>query len=237
VVHYAQIDAAPKFSPEGKYHYFTKENLPYFIDRNSWGVDLDSMSTLPTLYFALYVPQPDQSPLKVVLSNGNIATSNGFLVPQWGGVVLDRISLHFCRFSFSRDLLQVIHDSNSSKAEGAVLTLEGLQRVFGVWLTQLRESFGVPSAASKSSYLKEKLGQATQVTIVPSVSYGFSAAESDLVTLRRLLLSERAAAETFMNFVNLMEKLPTIPVEDYIGDYLRGALDSLKTVPSSRIIP
>jgi hypothetical protein len=90
-VHYAGIEGKPKFKEDGKFYYFEKERLPYFIDRNSWGVDLDSLSTLPTVYFALFVPAQDQTPMKVLLSDGKISKTNGFLVPQWGGVVVNKI--------------------------------------------------------------------------------------------------------------------------------------------------
>jgi hypothetical protein len=70
-----------------------------------------------------------------------------------------------------------------------------------------------------------------EVSVVPASSSGFSAVESDLVALHRLFHSQKTTLSTLQNFANLMIKLPTIPVENYIGDLLTTSLKLLQEVP------
>ncbi len=84
------------FSPR-KYTYnnatifaFTPEDLTQFINSAEWNL-ASTVSTDPPINFILYVPPKSQSPMRILYSTGHVLDTNGFLIPQWGGVVLHNI--------------------------------------------------------------------------------------------------------------------------------------------------
>lgn len=47
-----------------------------------------SVQTSLPITLVLYVPPPSQSPLFIVQSNGQVLSSNAFLIPRWGGIII-----------------------------------------------------------------------------------------------------------------------------------------------------
>ncbi|KIY74019.1 hypothetical protein CYLTODRAFT_416297 [Cylindrobasidium torrendii FP15055 ss-10] len=60
----------------------TAEDLTIFVNTAEWTLS-SSTSTDPVLHFALFVPNAERRPVKVIDSR-----TNTFLLPQWGGVVI-----------------------------------------------------------------------------------------------------------------------------------------------------
>lgn len=208
VAFYPTLDVNPTRDSLGR-HVVRVDQLPYFLDRSSWDVDLEATS-IPTLYFALYLPPPEHAPLHIVSSKGDSLLTNSFLIPQWGGIVVLNLP---------------------TPLEGGHLTTDHLNRPATIWLAQLRQFFGLtstPSALVSELQQREDLKQL--LLQADPASNGIAVWESDLVLLRHLARSQVGAAETLLRFASLMEKLPNIPVEDYIGELLRESLSALEEV-------
>lgn len=110
----------PEYDESSKSWTLRKEDLSAFINAAEWPLS-PSIGGGPTINFILYVPPPNQSPLRV---KDSLATS--WLIPQWGGVVilnpsdpntdeshtnpshLTKESLHPALSTFSHQLLSLL---------------------------------------------------------------------------------------------------------------------------------
>jgi phosphatidylinositol glycan class S len=83
---YASLTVDPQPSEDGKRFELASTLLPHFINSAEW--NLASTSKHHELNFLLYVPHTTMRPLKVLTPSSSESLTNGFLVPQWGGVVV-----------------------------------------------------------------------------------------------------------------------------------------------------
>ncbi|EDR08213.1 uncharacterized protein LACBIDRAFT_297633 [Laccaria bicolor S238N-H82] len=90
VQYYAPLAFSPQLLEDGSYG-LTHENLTVFINSAEWTLS-SSASNDPVLHFILFVPSADRKPLRILDADGNPSTSNSFLLPQWGGIVLHNSS-------------------------------------------------------------------------------------------------------------------------------------------------
>ncbi|CAG8520369.1 15538_t:CDS:2, partial [Acaulospora morrowiae] len=90
VQHYARFTFEPRknINNENESFYLTPELLPHFINAAEWNL-ASAVTSYPTLNFILYVPSLEQSPLYIQDSKGNVVNNNAFLIPRWGGVVVE----------------------------------------------------------------------------------------------------------------------------------------------------
>lgn len=49
---------------------------------------VSAVSSDPPINFVLYIPQQSQTPLYILKSDGGILGTNGFLIPRWGGIII-----------------------------------------------------------------------------------------------------------------------------------------------------
>ncbi|KAL6580350.1 hypothetical protein OROMI_008374 [Orobanche minor] len=93
---------------------FTTKDLPFFVNSNE------------------YVPSARECPLLLQLPSGEISTTNGFISPMWGSVVVWNPS------AFFEDSKMETHVRNK-------ISPEYLERIFEVFIGQLRQLFGLKS--------------------------------------------------------------------------------------------
>ncbi|EIW78395.1 hypothetical protein CONPUDRAFT_167417 [Coniophora puteana RWD-64-598 SS2] len=63
----------------------THDQLTVFVNSAEWTL-ASSVSNDPVLHFVLFVPSQKDMPMYILDTAGRPANSNGFLLPQWGGV-------------------------------------------------------------------------------------------------------------------------------------------------------
>lgn len=102
----------------------TQEELTVFVNSAEWSLS-SSASNDPVLHFVLFVPSLNQSPLRILNSDGSISSSISFLLPQWGTILLHN-PLH-------RD-----------RSASTVLTQSDLEPIFKSFAVQLLALLGAP---------------------------------------------------------------------------------------------
>lgn len=102
----------------------TQDDLKVFVNSAEWTLS-SSASNDPVLHFILFIPSASHTPLRILNANNNPTSSNAFILPQWGGVVL---------FNLQSDL-----------APQTFLTTSDLDQVFSIFRLQLLSLLGVPS--------------------------------------------------------------------------------------------
>ncbi|KAK7039552.1 GPI transamidase component PIG-S [Favolaschia claudopus] len=127
-----QFHAPLAFSPtpiqDGSYG-LTQEDLTVFVNSAEWSLS-SSVSNDPVLHFIVFVPSASRRPLKILDSNGLPSTSNAFLLPQWGGMVIYN---------------PPTQDTNSNTNANAPLPPSALHSLFSTFATQLLSLLGVPN--------------------------------------------------------------------------------------------
>ncbi|KAK1226222.1 GPI transamidase component [Marasmius sp. AFHP31] len=68
----------------------TPEQLTVFINSAEWTLS-SSSSNDPVLHFLLFVPSANRRPLRILNKDGLPTSSNSFLIPQWGGIVITNL--------------------------------------------------------------------------------------------------------------------------------------------------
>ncbi|KAI0258289.1 phosphatidylinositol-glycan biosynthesis class S protein-domain-containing protein [Gloeopeniophorella convolvens] len=68
-------------------HGLTQENLKVFINSAEWTL-ASSVSNDPVLHFVLFVPSASRTPLRILDDSNQPTSSDAFILPQWGGIVL-----------------------------------------------------------------------------------------------------------------------------------------------------
>nr|KAG5714377.1 hypothetical protein BaRGS_018594 [Batillaria attramentaria] len=92
VLHFVGLVTAPKKHSSGGSYYYTEQDLPHLI--NPLESKLGShASNNPTLNFVVYVPTRDNSPLYIQDQNGERLSSNAFLSPRWGGIMIYNVEV------------------------------------------------------------------------------------------------------------------------------------------------
>jgi len=110
----------PTYNETQKAWLLSRSDLGGFINAAEWPLS-PSIGTAPTINFLLYIPSPSQSPLLV--QGGS--SSNSWLIPQWGGVV-------------------VYNPSNTSQPNNNLLTTHQLRSPLLTFSHQLLSLLGVP---------------------------------------------------------------------------------------------
>lgn len=208
VVHYTYLNHLknPRVDPKTKLKYFTKEELPFFVDSNAWNLDF-VVDTQIALNFLLYVPEARLHPLGIKKPDGNFSKTNGFLVPQWGGVV--------------------IHNPPDDLQDG-LLRKESLKDAFSVFVSQFRDCFGLPSAKRRINSIRKSLkNQNIKFHILQSSKTGVSDWEFDSILFKRLKTAQKETLKNLIRFTNLVNKLNQIPIQDYIAGSLNQVLRNI----------
>eukprot|EP01125_Pyxidicula_operculata_P005605 TRINITY_DN1967_c0_g1_i2.p2 TRINITY_DN1967_c0_g1~~TRINITY_DN1967_c0_g1_i2.p2 ORF type:complete len:188 (-),score=34.90 TRINITY_DN1967_c0_g1_i2:151-714(-) len=89
----------------------------------------------------------------------------------------------------------------------------------------MREFLSIPSTESKEKYLVSELN--SPVRVLPSPT-GITFTELDWCIYNELFSSQHAALLTLNEFVELIENLTNIPVEDEIAEKVKSSLNYLK---------
>ncbi|RHZ83249.1 hypothetical protein Glove_99g319 [Diversispora epigaea] len=186
-----------------KYFYLTPDLLPHFINAAEWKL-ASAVSSYPTLNFILYVPSLEQSPLYIQDSKENIIKNNAFLIPRWGGVVIN-----------NPDRSTGIHN----------FTSEELKSVMSIFIMQLRGLLGV-----QDFWVEAGSGLDSSITIefTSPQNTAITMWELDSLVRRRIAENIVATILTLKSLSQLVAEIPNMVVLDHIQTEVLLALDSLK---------
>ncbi|KAG0205537.1 hypothetical protein BGX28_002836 [Mortierella sp. GBA30] len=210
IQHYASLTFTPQEDTDLKEHYLTPESLPHFINAAEWSL-ASTVSSLPSLNFLTYIPKPSESPL--VIKNGPSSprsTTNSFLIPRWGGItILNR-------------------DKSSSLAHPNLISVQELEPIMKLHLTQLRDLMGL----SDLSAITDSVRAPASLPIKFYKTSNGAPTAWELDSLMRKRLSENLvdSLATISSLARLVADTPNMVVLDHIQ---KDVVDALQDVARS----
>ncbi|CAM8951695.1 unnamed protein product [Rhodiola kirilowii] len=208
---------APKLSlsswdDKSQGYIFTTKDLPFFVNSNEWHLDTSVAAggRSKILQVAVYVPSAKECPLLLKLPDGQMSATNGFISPTWGGVI-------------------VWNPPNCSSSETAhstrrTITTEDLQKLFNIFLGQLRQHFGLQS---RNHYV----GFFGTYSLLSSEK-GFTEWELDVLARQHACFNLLSCATTLSSLSRLVcvltsvQSLPRMIIMDEIGKQVQYSLEA-----------
>jgi phosphatidylinositol glycan class S len=124
ILHFSSLKVLPK--KKENYFYLEHGDLQHFVNAAEWNIEAPVIST-QNVHLCAFIPEEAFAPLHVVDDSMNLAKSNSFIFPQWGGVV-------------------IINPQPSQDS----LSADQMETVMGMFLQHLRSLFGVPRISNRS---------------------------------------------------------------------------------------
>ncbi|KAG4105332.1 hypothetical protein H8356DRAFT_1634353 [Neocallimastix lanati (nom. inval.)] len=210
VQNFATLPLTARFSnrSDNKYYYLEAKDLGHFINSAEWNL-ASPVSTAPPINFILYIPPISQSPLYIQDSNGEILETNAFLIPRWGGIVIDKN-----RNSTS--------EGNSNRSFYNY-TFEDLHPIMELFLEQLRSLLGI----NEIKFLPSDLPRNVRVLYGSDSKRGITSWELDQLLRKRTVQNLVNASRTLNSLAKLVGSLPNMVVLDRIQEKIVYALDCL----------
>ncbi|KAL3616330.1 hypothetical protein CASFOL_039720 [Castilleja foliolosa] len=192
---------------------FTTNDLPFFVNSNEWHLDTSVAAggRSKILHFVVYVPSATECPLLLQLPNGEISTTNGFISPMWGSVVVWSPSACF-------------KDSNIGSIRHTI-SPEDLTKIFEVFISQLRQLFGLKS--------KGLFADASGSLRLLTSDRGFTEWELDVLSRQHTCFNLLQCATTLGSLSRLVQSLPRMIIKDEIGKQVKYSLEAAKLALSN----
>ncbi|KAI3874679.1 hypothetical protein MKX03_015156 [Papaver bracteatum] len=186
---------------------FRTKDLPFFVNSNEWHLDtsIAAGGRSKVLQFVVYVPSAEECPLQLQLPSGKISTTNGFISPMWGGVIVWNPPRCF-------------RSSKSMQPQKHMLTSEDLEELLEVSLGQLRQLFGLKS---NNLYVGE-----SGMSSVLSSERGFTEWELDALSRQHTCFNLHSCAATLASLSRLVQSLPRMIIKDEIGKQVKFSLEA-----------
>ncbi|RZC77928.1 hypothetical protein C5167_002168 [Papaver somniferum] len=177
------------------------------VNSNEWHLDtsIAAGGRSKVLQFVVYVPSAEECPLQLQLPSGKISTTNGFISPMWGGVIVWNPPRCF-------------RSSKSMQPQKHTLTSEDLQELLEVSLGQLRQLFGLKS---NNLYVGE-----SGMSSVLSSERGFTEWELDALSRQHTCFNLHSCATTLGSLSRLVQSLPRMIIKDEIGKQVKFSLEA-----------
>ncbi len=157
------------------------------------------MSTNPSLNFLLYIPRPRHLPLYITDSEGEPVSTNAFLSPRWGGVLVHNVP-------------------RPSENDSLPLTVEiDTRHSMEVFLAQLRLLIGVPQQVASN-----------QTLLAPPDNTGITDWEYDVLLRGRTVENLATSATTLLSLSQLLKQIENIVIRDDIADQVYQAVSSIQ---------
>ncbi|MED6218207.1 hypothetical protein PIB30_024846 [Stylosanthes scabra] len=202
-------------------HIFTTKDLPFFVNSNEWHLDTSvaaggrsKVLQLVVAYIVSflthnyrYIPSAKECPLQLVLPNGDLSNTNGFISPMWGGVVVWNPQ------SCKKDL-------ESKDPVRHMIPTQDLQKLFEILMGQLRQLFGL-----KSDNLY--IGQSGKY-ILQGSERGFTQWELDVLSRNHACFNLYSCSATLGSLSRLVQSLPRMIITDEIGKKVMFSLEAAK---------
>ncbi|CAD5195760.1 unnamed protein product [Musa acuminata subsp. malaccensis] len=186
---------------------FSLRDLPFFVNSNEWHLDtsVTAAGRSKVLQFVVYVPSAIECPLLLQLPNGEISKTNSFISPMWGGIVIWNPP-------------QCTGDSQKKHLEGSTLPPQELEKIFQVFIAQLRMLFGLTSNYIDSSE--------TEISKFLDSERGFTDWELDVLFRHHACFNLHSCVNTLESLAKLVQSLPRMIVMDEIGKQVKYSLEA-----------
>ncbi|CAH1762302.1 88_t:CDS:2 [Entrophospora sp. SA101] len=176
------------------------------VEISQWNI-ASAVSSYPTLNFILYIPSHDQSPLYILDSKENIVGNNAFLIPRWGGVIINNID-----------------DRSIGNNNNHFFTFEELKSVMSIFIMQLRGLLGVQDFWGKA---RLNLDSLINIEFTSPPNTAITMWELDSLIRRRIAENIDATISTLKSLSQLVTEIPNMVVLDHIQTEVLLALNSL----------
>ncbi|WOL04423.1 GPI transamidase component PIG-S [Canna indica] len=186
---------------------FSIRDLPFFVNSNEWHLDtsITAAGRSKVLQFVVYVPSASECPLLLQLPNGEISNTNGFISPMWGGVII--WNPPHCG-----------GDSHKKLVAKSTLSPQELQKIFQIFVAQLRMLFGL-----ESNYIGSLQ---TGVPKFLDSRSGFTEWELDVLYRHHACFNLHSCVTTLESLAKLVKSLPRMIVMDEIGKQVKFSLEA-----------
>ncbi|XP_059626209.1 uncharacterized protein LOC132269148 isoform X2 [Cornus florida] len=179
---------------------FSTKDLPFFVNSNEWHLDTSIAAGGRSKI------------LQVVLPNGEVSKTNGFISPMWGGVIVWNPP-------------GCLRDSESMRPLRRKIPPQDLQNIFEVFMGQLRQLFGLKS---DNLYVG-----ASGTSIILASERGFTEWELDVLSRQHTCFNLVSCATTLGSLSRLVQSLPRMIIMDEIGKQVRYSLQDAKLAQSN----
>ncbi|KAF9092853.1 hypothetical protein BGX23_003886, partial [Mortierella sp. AD031] len=207
IQHYASLAFTPHLDTGSQEHYLTPDSLPNFINAAEWSL-ASTVSSLPSLNFLTYVPKPSESPLVIKSEPGELKSlTNSFLIPRWGGIAI-----------LNRDTDR----TKSTQEHPEVITVQELEPVMRVFLTQLRDLLGVTDLSTTT-----RPTSSFPIVFQKSLNEAPTTWELDNLLRRRSAENLVDSLATISSLARLVRDTPNMVVLDHIQKEVTEALQDV----------
>ncbi|KAG6515893.1 hypothetical protein ZIOFF_026327 [Zingiber officinale] len=188
-------------------HIFSIRDLPFFVNSNEWHLDTSIIAAgrSKVLQFVVYAPSASECPLLLQLPNGEISMTNSFISPMWGGVIIWNPP-------------HCAGDSHNTLPPQVRLSPIELQKIFQVFLAQLRMLFGL-----KSNYIDSS---ETGISKFLDSESGFTEWELDVLYRHHACFNLHSCVTTLESLAKLVQSLPRMIIMDEIGKQVKFSLEA-----------
>ncbi|KAL5701673.1 hypothetical protein ACHQM5_026985 [Ranunculus cassubicifolius] len=186
---------------------FSTKDLPFFVNSNEWHLDtsIAAGGRSKILHFVVYIPSEDECPLLLQLPNGKISPTNGFISPMWGGVIVWNPS-------------SCLKNSSSRHPVRHTLSPQELEKVFEVFMGQLRQLFGLNSDNHLAKHL--------DVSSFLVSESGFTDWELDALSRYHTCANLISCVTTLGSLSKLVQSLPRMIIKEEIGKQVKVSLEA-----------
>jgi len=210
VQNFATLPLTAKFSNinDNKYYYLEAKDLGHFINSAEWNL-ASPVSTAPPINFILYIPPYSQSPLYIHDSKGEILETNAFLIPRWGGIVIDK----------NRN-----NTMDNDSEHQYIYSFKDLHPIMELFLNQLRSLLGI----NEIKFLPSDLPRNVRVLYGIDSKRGITEWELDQLLRKRTVQNLVNTSRTLNSLAKLVGSLRNMVVKDKIKDKVDFALKCLE---------
>lgn len=197
VLHYSSLQINPK--KDGKIFSLHYDDLPHMINPIEGKLG-SHISLYPSLNFVVYVPSMKHSPIYMKNKDGELSSSNAFLSPQWGGIMIYN--------------LPPTTTTNNTKPQKITVEMKPIMNVF---LSQLKLLLGM---------MPVNLPNGIEVRIADDA--GVTKWEQE--SLMRLKTMEYLATSTITltSLAQLLGKISNMVINDHIQQQVEQALGAIR---------
>ncbi|KAI8816674.1 phosphatidylinositol-glycan biosynthesis class S protein-domain-containing protein, partial [Fimicolochytrium jonesii] len=208
IQNYATLPVTPEIVEKDgrKLHILKPSVLPRFINSAEWTL-ASVVSTAPPLNHILYIPSLEQSPLQLVKDNGEPLSTNAFLMPRWGGVVIQNPEVR-------------------GKGSRIHLNATSLHPFMEVAVAHLRDLLGVKKVRIPNA--DSVLPEISSIVYASAPLTGLTQWEHGRLVRWRTVQNMVDAIDTLNSLSNLIERLESMVVLDDIQSQVVQALQSLR---------
>lgn len=189
-------------------------HLPFFVNSNEWHLDtsIAAGGRSKILHFVVYIPSQEECPLLLQFPNREISVTNGFISPMWGGVIVSNPS-------------NCLRNYSSRHPVRHSLPPEDLQKVFEVFMGQLRQLFGLNS--------DNHLAGRSEVSSFLVSGSGFTDWELDVLSRYHTCSNLISCVNTLGSLSKLVQSLPRMIIKDEIGKQVKVSLEAASLAQSN----